>query len=790
MKLTENTPKKKCFGTKAETLEMLQGRLAYSVILPLVRFTAAEWQKNPSRCLQAIQSLQLHPTATVIIRSSALDEDSENSSAAGMYCSRLNIPVDDVKKLSRAIEEVIESFGADGDIAGHQVFAQPFLTDCLISGVVFTRDIVTLAPYYVINYDDHSRLTDTVTSGKSNDVKTLILYKNAEIRDERLKPLLRAIKEVEQILDCDCLDIEFSIDSKGKVYVFQARPIVTNNRSLPDASAIGHYLEKIHKKITKLNRPHPYVHGERTFLGVMPDWNPAEMLGIKPRPLALSLYKELITDKTWAHQRDNYGYKNLRSYPLLITLIGHPYVDVRVSFNSFIPKNLDDDLSAKLCNFYLAELERTPSSHDKIEFDIIFSCFFMNLDDKLASLLTKGFTQDEARAIRESLRHLTNQIISPKYNCLENDFAKINELVKRQSRVMGSELTRLEKIFWLVEDCRRYGTLPFAGLARGGFIAIQMLNSMVERGWLSPFEKEQFMASLNTVTKQMARDENQISKNDFLAKYGHLRPGTYDILSKRYDEAFEQYFGNSQRTNADICIEFEFQDSFIEKLNSFILNEGFECSAYELLHFIKSAIEGREHAKFVFTKSVSEILRLIGELGERYSLNKEEVSFIDIRTLLGLYSTLDHRDLNTILKEEIIRNQHHYEITKHVRLPQLILKPDDVYEFELEGGTPNFITLGRVQAETVKDTRILNSSLKGKIVFIPSADPGYDWIFTKGISGLITMYGGANSHMAIRAAELKIPAVIGAGEKYYNAWLAGHALELDCENKSVRVIQS
>ena len=32
------------------------------------------------------------------------------------------------------------------------------------------------------------------------------------------------------------------------------------------------------------------------------DWNPAEMIGDKPNPLALSLYKELITDEIWREQ--------------------------------------------------------------------------------------------------------------------------------------------------------------------------------------------------------------------------------------------------------------------------------------------------------------------------------------------------------------------------------------------------------------------------------------------------------------------------------------------------------
>ena len=51
------------------------------------------------------------------------------------------------------------------------------------------------------------------------------------------------------------------------------------------------------------------------------------------------------------------------------------------------------------------------------------------------------------------------------------------------------------------------------------------------------------------------------------------------------------------------------------------------------------------------------------------------------------------------------------------------------------------------------------------IVCIENADPGYDFLFNKNIKGLITKYGGLNSHMAIRCSELNLPSLIGVGEK-------------------------
>lgn len=75
--------------------------------------------------------------------------------------------------------------------------------------------------------------------------------------------------------------------------------------------------------------------------------------------------------------------------------------------------------------------------------------------------------------------------------------------------------------------------------------------------------------------------------------------------------------------------------------------------------------------------------------------------------------------------------------------------------------------------------------LANAIVAIPSADPGFDWLFSHPIAGLITAYGGANSHMAIRAGELGLPAVIGTGEFLFEKWSRARRLAIDCAAKRV-----
>ena len=74
-------------------------------------------------------------------------------------------------------------------------------------------------------------------------------------------------------------------------------------------------------------------------------------------------------------------------------------------------------------------------------------------------------------------------------------------------------------------------------------------------------------------------------------------------------------------------------------------------------------------------------------------------------------------------------------------------------------------------------------------MLIPNADPGYDWLLARDIAGLITMYGGANSHMAVRAAELGIPAAIGVGELLYRDLEPANVIRLDCASRTIVAVR-
>lgn len=767
------------FKNKSENLRMLEDVLKESFILPQCSFCVREYRDGKT-AEKKIRKFCEEDKA-YIVRSSSAKEDSYESSAAGKY---LSVPsLRGYENILDGVERVIASFGdevVDEDI----VFIQPMLEDISICGVLFTIDPNNMGEYYVVNYD-RSGQSDTVTSGVSGRLETYYLYRGEMPKDEEKKQLITAVKEIEEIFAGIPLDIEFAITDKGEVCIFQVRPLVIKG-DISRNDDTGSVLKKAYEFVKKGMAPKPFLYGNRTIYGVMPDWNPAEIIGEKPRPLAFSVYRYLVTDGIWAYQRDNYGYKNMRSHPLMINIAGIPYIDSRVSFNSFIPKNIDEDLSSRLVDYYLDRLEKNPFQHDKIEFNIVYSTNSFDLDIRLKELLRNGFSEEDISTIEKELILLTNRIINTEDGLWVQDIEKIKVLEKRHEMIMSSNLDDISKVYWLLEDCCRYGTLPFAGLARAGFIAVQMLKSLVSVGILTQKEYDLYLKSVNTVSKQLSRDRNALSKEDFIKKYGHLRPGTYDITMDRYDKNPVKYFEDASLKKKAKIEEKDFSLSLTQyrDIETLMKKRGFDKTVLELFEFIRGAIEWREYSKFIFTRNVSDAFELINEVGNKEGFTRDEISYLDIFDVKEWY--MSSWSIKDSIRQSVEKGKNRYEETLKINLPPLIVKEQDVYEYTLTGDSANFITLKSVDGDLVET---ISEDINNKIVMIESADPGYDWIFTHKIKGLITKYGGANSHMAIRAGELNLPAAIGVGEIKYNHIKRAKCIRLDCSNKKISVIR-
>ena len=124
------------------------------------------------------------------------------------------------------------------------------------------------------------------------------------------------------------------------------------------------------------------------------------------------------------------------------------------------------------------------------------------------------------------------------------------------------------------------------------------------------------------------------------------------------------------------------------------------CSS--LIEFIKAGIEGREYAKFVFTRSLSDALSLIRQLGEEYGLSIEDCAFLDYDAIRALYS--ESGSVRERLLESIARGRERHALTRNLVLPPVIASPEDVFAFHLPPSQPNFITRKSVTAPVASVT--------------------------------------------------------------------------------------
>ena len=130
-----------------------------------------------------------------------------------------------------------------------------------------------------------------------------------------------------------------------------------------------------------------------------------------------------------------------------------------------------------------------------------------------------------------------------------------------------------------------------------------------------------------------------------------------------------------------------------------------------------------------------------------------------------------------------------YKVYLDLKLPMIVKDKKDIFVIPYQISSPNFIGKKKVSSKLLYLKKNLRGNIKileKKIVLIENADPGFDWIFNSNIKGLLTRYGGANSHMAIRCNELGIPAAIGIGDKIFEEIKIQKELQLDCKLKTIK----
>ena len=734
----------------------------------------------------------------VLVRSDARGEDSATFSHAGRYESIPLLGTPCVREICRAVDQVFASYEpAHPDDA---VFIQRLLTEVAATAVVTTVAPATAAPYITVVIDPDPVGTDGVTSGKEGNVTWHVLHSPgsagvATLRDNGtsalLSAFLHAAAEVHGAINghsgSQPLDLELLQDPAGDIHLLQARPLVLpRGVTTPAAAQIaGQAIAAVHTTQSAVRRLFaPY--GGRGMLSNTTDWNPAEMIGQRPPALAASLYAHAITNRTWARQRAQYGYRDLTGKTLMHVLSGQPYVDVAASLESFIPATTPPSTAERLLAAQLDLLSANRSLHRSAEFTVATSCVDFSLRQRLAHGPARALSPHERHELVVALAELTTAGLSR----LTDDLDSIGRATQRRRQIQ-SLTDPAERYLALQSHIADLAALPFAHVARAAFVATAFLRSSREEGLADESSVEAFMQGLNTISTKIRCDGNDVYQGrlswaEFVDTYGHLRPGTYDLRERRYrddPETFLRPFVTSYSNGLDR--EPRPQGWFTASHTTVAAqldDLGLHVSVEELIAFALAAIRGREAAKFEYSAWVSDLLESLLAATQPAGLTRARLAHWTIN------------DANTWCRagvlppdSDVVNRSREYQLTALVHLPAVITETDDLTCFVEPSGTATYIGNQRVAAPAHHNPEP-GSPIQG-IVVVDRADPGWEWLFSGEISGIVTAQGGANSHLAVRCAELGIPAAIGVGEDKMRSLRVATSLSLDCRNKRVEPLR-
>jgi len=424
----------------------------------------------------------------------------------------------------------------------------------------------------------------------------------------------------------------------------------------------------------------------------------------------------------------------------------------------------------------------------------LFTCYDLCFEDRSKELLETGFTRNEIEELRRAIINLTNNLIVKSKESIEEDLKSLEEMKKTRS-VLKNKQPYDDAVFYLLnmakfllDDCRKRGTVQFSRLARLGFVGKILLESMIKKEVIDNKFYDNFMNSINTVASDFKKDfilmnKGKIQKDDFVRRYYHLRPGSYDITTLRYEDSPHLLKTSDFDILEENLEEFLMNSATKEKIDGILREHRLKFNSADLFDFTKSALEAREFSKFEFTKNLSDAIELIAMAGELMGFTRQELAMLFVEDIFS--NTRGRHELAEKWKKVISERKKQRELNEKLELPPIIFSGSDLDFIKYYTPKPNYITQKKVKARLLKlDKDINENEIGGSIVMIENGDPGYDWIFTRNPAGLITKYGGVASHMSIRCAEFAIPAAIGCGVLFDKLNKVKEII-LDCKIKKI-----
>lgn len=710
----------------------------------------------------------------LIVRSSAIGEDSDNHSFAGQLDS-IVVP-NELEAVKTAIFQCWEGLKNDRVVAYQKVTGktlsemglviQEFM-DADYAGVTFTQSPTepkNLYTEYVIGAGEQ------LVSGKVSP-KNFSLGPNEILKDEfpfNARKLVKQSLELKQKYGCH-LDIEW-IAKNGQIYFVQARPITVTSQS------------KVHWSSTNLNENYPDPISPLLYSVARDSYyhyfkNIAGLLQIHSKTMRELEYDFGNAVGIWA----NRIYYNMTSIHNILS--SSPLKDYfKDAFNQFVGYNTKDVASGKAFKkksllrllYRLIGLNRRLERHVK------------EIEAKVSSFSKKV---DEASSIEENSA-LYYEFLDLRFNewyhaSLADFFSMIHYklLGKFTKKYYGQESVGVHNV--LIQ------AIP-------GLISTEPLNDSWDLAQLIDKTKggrELFLNSdsslvLNTITKDSKWIKIKTGIDLYLSRWGFRCSGELMFFKKNYIEEPERFIellqsymkNEAQDPRATILIKAKEREKAVQKFAFKIITKRHILLPWTLIdlgqlflvsNLCKQAISSRERVRYKQAEMYYKFKVVVNRIGEN-AVSKgllEEVGdifYLDYKEIGEFISSSGMFGFKSIIKERKMR----FEKESIKEFPQDFTtnfgeRPDGVEKgISLVEGAKEFSGLaasgGRVRAKV----KVLESVLegekinKGDILVTKQTDPGWAMVFPL-IGGLIVERGGALSHGAIVAREFGIPAVIG-----------------------------
>lgn len=698
-----------------------------------------QWREQPEAALAQLRAA-LGTERRWAVRSDRLNED---AGGAGAFHSVLDVDATTHEAMRQAVGSVLHSYGQAR--ADDRILIQHYVADGEIAGVAASCLLPQGLDYCVVSWVP--RGDNSLVTGAASHCWTAYLQGARRALDKRWAQWLDEVQALLQQLrtwaGCE-VEIEWLWNGQLQVVQLRALPVApTADTRMRSARAQA----RAHTQARRTD-------GE--LLGLMPDWNPAELLGEHPRPLALSLFGELISRRTWAQARTRLGYQPTPG-DLLRPIAGRPYVRVERSLRSLLPAALDRGHQDALVAAQLRRLRAQASLHDKLEFEVATGSyeFSRSWRQRYPELETETHA-----ALERALRSQLPGLLDPTALAHAYEVARFSVRTRIAWPAAEAPLRVWRKVLRRVRD--EYA-LPFAQSARRCFVYELLLKSAVAEGALSTEVLDQWRASAHGI----------YSDGDAASWFQALRPGTFEIAHPRYGDGFAQLQLPAPATRPAPRIP-----SGLERL---IREHAIVSDSHALLRGFALAHQARDWGKLALSLALSEGLEHLVQQAQLRGHQREDLSWLELCDLD------DDRLASWPVRITGARQRHADDGL--LRLPPLLGAADEVYGYIVEPGHPAFVGTGRVWACT---HRVSNESTPASLpavraLLLERCEPGFDWVYGRRPAAIITAFGGPNAHVALRAHELGCPALLGVGIEMLQQMASWPAIEIDFDQRWWRV---